>query len=304
VRVPLCRTADGKSRLLLVSIHEGRHVPVELHDANGRPLGISDAADLERHIAFDLGVGEVTSELAEESGAYVFRATHSRLVADLNRYENELECIAPSADGTEIPLNKVLTCEQRDARLAQFHRPVLKCLNAFVEDLARRLGAEPFVVSMHSFARAQKENPAPKAEDICVFGYPEFGISPNLEKFVARLRLENPKLIVGNNRPFSAKSPGLQTSEDDHRMACPVTFPTVVQRNNVFNHFTVEICQDLIKTADDQRSMAGRLCSALAGVRGVQALEIASGGARRGTAKSHAVQARASGRHNTVGGWD
>jgi predicted N-formylglutamate amidohydrolase len=119
---------------------------------------------------------------------------------------------------------------------------------------------------MHSFARVQKENPTPKAEDISVFGYPEFGTSPNLESFIDRLRLENPRLVVGNNRPFSARTPGLQTSEDDYRMACPVTFSTVVQRDNVSNHFTVEICQDLIQTADDQRRMARVLLSGLAGV--------------------------------------
>ena len=268
--VPLYRTADGRSPLLLISVHEGRHIPEELYDREGHPLGIADGADLERHIAFDLGAGEVTSHLAEHTGAHVFRLTHSRLVADLNRYEDELESVAPVADGTEIPLNRALTSSQRDARLAAYHRPVLKGLNDFVAGLARMLGFEPFVVSMHSFARTQKQNPVSKVEDICVFGYPEFGVSPNLEKFIAQLRLGDRDLVVGNNQPFSAKTPGLQTPEGDNRMACPVTFPTVVQRENVFNHFTFEICQDLIKTANDQGTMARLLCGAMAAIPAVR----------------------------------
>jgi len=245
-------------------VHEGKHIPGELQDPNGRPLGIKDPTDLERHIAVDLGAGEVTTLLAEATGAHVFRVTHSRLVVDVNRFEDELECIAPRADGTEIPLNKILSDEQRTARLARFYFPVLSAMNGFVAEVARQAGTEPFVISMHSYARTQRENPTPKNEDICVFGYPEFGTSPNLERFVEQLRLENPGLRIGNNKPFSACTPGLRRSEQDNRMPCPVTFYNVVKRDNVFNHFVLEICQDLIGTQDAQRRISGRLVQALA----------------------------------------
>src|SRR4051794_17964311 len=114
--VPLYTTREGQLSLLLISVHEGRHVPAELHDRNGHALGISNPSDLGRHIAVDLGVGEVTTFLAEATEAYVFRVNHSRLVADVNRFEDELECIAPRADGTEIPVNQALTNQQRTDR--------------------------------------------------------------------------------------------------------------------------------------------------------------------------------------------
>jgi predicted N-formylglutamate amidohydrolase len=229
----------------------------------GRPLGIDNPADLARHIAVDVGVDGTTSYLADAAAAHVFRATHSRLVADLNRFEDENECIAVNADGTEIPVNRALTEEQRKARLDRFYFPFLKSLNDFIAEIAEEAGAEPFVISMHSFARTQKEDPTPKCEDICVFGYPEFGPSPKLEEFVSQLRKENPQLQVGDNRPFSACTPGLTVSNDDPRRRCPVTYYNVVKRNNVFNHFVVEICQDLLQSDDDQRRMAQRLLSAL-----------------------------------------
>jgi predicted N-formylglutamate amidohydrolase len=264
VAVALYTTREGHNPLLLISVHEGRHIPEELHDGRGRPLGIEDPSDLERHIALDLGIGDVTALLADATGAHVFRVTHSRLVADLNRFDDELECIAPEADGTEIPLNKALTDQQRSARLARFYFPVLEALNAFVADVARNAGTEPFVLSMHSYARTQKTTPTPKREDVCVFGYPEFGPSPKLERFVQHLRDQTPALVIGNNRPFSARTLGLRTAEGDPRMACPVTYFNVVQRNNVLNHFCLEICQDLLETADARRRITEQLSHALA----------------------------------------
>ncbi|AMA55749.1 hypothetical protein BCCGELA001_05360 [Bradyrhizobium sp. CCGE-LA001] len=207
--------------------------------------------------------------MADLTNAHVFRVTHSRLVADLNRYDDEVECIAPVADGTEIPLNRLLTKQERALRLDEFYFPVLKALNAFVAKVAQRLGFEPFVISMHSYARVQKNTSEPKREDVCVFGYPEFGTSPKLENFVHHLRANNPHFVIGNNRPFSARTPGLQTSDDDYRLACPVTFQNVIQRNNVFNHFCLEVCQDLLKTPTAQQHMAKQVSNALAATIGL-----------------------------------
>jgi predicted N-formylglutamate amidohydrolase len=105
---PLYETVKGQSCLLLLSVHEGDYIPNSLHDAQGRALGIADLAELERHIAIDHGIREVTSLVAASTQANVFRATHSRLVADINRFPDESDCVAPTADGTDIPLNSAL----------------------------------------------------------------------------------------------------------------------------------------------------------------------------------------------------
>src|SRR4051812_49258512 len=105
---PLYEAVKGRSCLLLLSVHEGDYIPESINDAQGRPLGIANPADLDRHIAIDHGIREVTRLVASSTQANVFRATHSRLVADLNRFPDELDCVAPTADGTEIPLNHAL----------------------------------------------------------------------------------------------------------------------------------------------------------------------------------------------------
>src|SRR5436305_99036 len=69
---PLYGTLKGRSCLLLLSVHEGDYIPESLADARGRPLGITDPADLERHIAIDHGIREVTRLVAASTQANVF----------------------------------------------------------------------------------------------------------------------------------------------------------------------------------------------------------------------------------------
>lgn len=263
-RRPLYETVKGGSCLLLLSVHEGDFIPKALHDGEGRPLGIINPADLDRHIAIDHGIREVTRLVAESTEAHVFRATHSRLVADLNRFSDEADCVAPSADGTEIPMNATLDSQGRDARLATYFHPAVDALKRFVAELAAESGAEPFVICMHSFARTLAEDPKhPKSQDICVFGYPEFGRVRSVEAFVSVLRRDQPDLLVGYNEPFSARTPGLKTPPDDKRLASPTSFHGVIERNNVQNHFALEICQDLVSDREGQTRIAETVTRAL-----------------------------------------
>jgi predicted N-formylglutamate amidohydrolase len=260
---PLYEMVKGQSCLLLLSVHEGDYIPQSLNDAQGRPLGIRDPADLDRHIMIDHGIREVTRLVAASTRAHVFRATHSRLVADINRFPDESDCVAPIADGTKIPMNIALDQKGREVRLAQYFHPAIEGLKRFVGELASENGSEPFVICMHSFARELAEAQHPKRHDVCVFGYPEFGSSPKVDAFVRVLRQQEPELMIGHDEPFSARTPGLSTPEGDKRLASPTSFHAVIERNNVLNHFALEICQDLISDATGKNRMAGAITKAL-----------------------------------------
>ena len=261
---PLYETVKGQSCLLLLSVHEGDYIPKSLHDADGCPLGVVNPADLDRHIAIDHGIREVTRLVATSTRAHVFRATHSRLVADINRFPDESDCVAPTADGTDIPLNSALDKAGREARLSRYFHPAIDGLKDFVREVAAENGSEPFVICMHSFARSLAEDPRhPKRHDICIFSYPEFGTIPNVEAFVRVLRQQRPELIVGKDEPFSARTPGLRTARDDKRMASPTSFYAVIERNNVPNHFALEVCQDLISDRAGKDRMAETITRAL-----------------------------------------
>ena len=69
----------GASDLFLTADHAGRAIPKALGD-----LGVS-AAEMERHIAWDIGIAGVTERLSALLDATAVLQTYSRLVIDCNR---------------------------------------------------------------------------------------------------------------------------------------------------------------------------------------------------------------------------
>ena len=70
---------DGAGRVILIADHAGRAFPRSLGT-----LGLSQA-ELARHIAWDIGIGEVTRRLSRHLDAPALLAGYSRLVIDCNR---------------------------------------------------------------------------------------------------------------------------------------------------------------------------------------------------------------------------
>ena len=69
----------GPSPFFLTCDHYGKLVPRALGD-----LGVS-ASEWERHIAWDIGIGGVTTELSNALSAHMIAQRYSRLVIDCNR---------------------------------------------------------------------------------------------------------------------------------------------------------------------------------------------------------------------------
>ena len=59
----MVQNPNGASKILLISDHAGRRIPRLLGT-----LGLGDA-DLERHIAWDIGIRDVTTQIADKLGA-------------------------------------------------------------------------------------------------------------------------------------------------------------------------------------------------------------------------------------------
>src|SRR5690606_32955860 len=71
---------DGAGRVVLIADHAGRAIPAALGT-----LGLDEVA-LARHIAWDIGIADVTRRLAERLDAPAVLAGYSRLVIDCNRH--------------------------------------------------------------------------------------------------------------------------------------------------------------------------------------------------------------------------
>ena len=132
----------GRSPFVLLCEHASRLFPV----GYGR-LGL-DPAELDRHIAWDLGAAEVATRLACLIDAPLFLAGYSRLLIDLNRPPGVPTSIPEVSEATPIPGNLDLDAAERERRRSLWFEPFHAAVSAHLD--ARR-GRPTAVVGIHSF---------------------------------------------------------------------------------------------------------------------------------------------------------
>ncbi|WP_422368041.1 N-formylglutamate amidohydrolase [Pelagibius sp.] len=233
--------AGGGAPVLLLCDHATRFIPRALNS-----LGLDEAC-LTRHIAWDIGIAEVTRRLAERLDAPAMLSHFSRLIVDPNRRADNPTLIPEISDGVIVPGNRGLTPEQREARLETFFRPYHAAISDQL-DAMLAAGTAPALISMHSFTPVMKGEERPW----------EIGIlwnrDPRLpQPLMARLRAEG--LTVGDNLPYSGA--------DEHGY----TQHMHGDRRGLAN-VLIEVRQDLIDTHQGAADWADRLGTALAAVLG------------------------------------
>jgi predicted N-formylglutamate amidohydrolase len=140
----LAERTESSSPLVFVSDHAGRRLPRALGN-----LGLA-ASDLERHIAYDIGILPVARKLAAAFDAPLLAQIYSRLVIDCNRSTHVAQSIPEISELTEIPGNHMLAPEQREARVEALFRPYHERIDALLDARAAR-GLPSVLVAMHSF---------------------------------------------------------------------------------------------------------------------------------------------------------
>jgi predicted N-formylglutamate amidohydrolase len=184
----------ARARLLLACDHASRAFPAAL----GR-LGLPDEATW-RHIAWDIGAAELTRSLSDRLDATAVLAGYSRLVVDCNRRLDDPSCFAAVSDGQRIPGNEGLSDADRRARAAACYEPYHKALSSHLHAL-RRGGTVPALVAIHSFTPVYGVQARPWNVGILWDKDPRIPV-PLLD----RLRAE-PRLVVGDNEPYSGRHP-------------------------------------------------------------------------------------------------
>src|ERR1700691_5113775 len=104
------QNANGQSPFLLVAGHAGNLVPRAL----GR-LGVAEA-ELQRHIAWDIGIAGLGRLLADALDATLIQQNYSRLVIDCNRPLDAASAILDISENTAIPGNAGLSEGDKTAR--------------------------------------------------------------------------------------------------------------------------------------------------------------------------------------------
>ena len=226
---------DRPARWLITCDHAANTVP---SCVGGGDLGIAPA-DMNRHIAYDVGAAGVTTHLAELLDAPAILTNFSRLVIDPNRGEDDPTLLMRLYDGTIIPANRHADKTEKARRLDAFHRPYH---DALAELAARQ--ENTVIVAMHSYT-PQLNGRDPRPWHIAILHEKDSRIATPL---IERLEQEA-DLCVGENEPYGGHLDG--DSIDRHAV--------VQKRPNVL----IEIRNDLIETEDQQREWAERLAPIL-----------------------------------------
>src|SRR5690606_10644857 len=125
-----------------VADHARRGLPEE-YGSLGLPVH-----EFDRHIAYDIGVEEVTLELAALTGAPAVLANVSRLLIDPNRGDDDPTLIRQLYACTIVPGIYRPWPEVRERRQAQFYRTYHAVVSALIASAARASVFAPFILSV------------------------------------------------------------------------------------------------------------------------------------------------------------
>jgi predicted N-formylglutamate amidohydrolase len=228
---------DPNPALVILADHAMNRLPPEYGD-----LGLPPEA-FTRHIAYDIGVEDVTRGLCARLGVPGVLGCFSRLLIDPNRGEDDPTLIMKLSDGMVIPANHPLDAAERERRLNLFHRPYHDAVSTVIAETGRKSGKAPLVISIHSFTHAWKGVPRPWHAGILWDTDPRAA-----HALINRLRADS-ALIVGDNEPYD----GALRGDTMHRH-CSTTG---------LAHGLLEIRQDLISHQPGVDAWVNRLAPIL-----------------------------------------
>jgi predicted N-formylglutamate amidohydrolase len=227
--------ADGGSPMLLIADHAGNLVPRAL-----RQLGLPQS-ELDRHIGIDIGILGVCRELSGILGTTLIHQRYSRLVIDCNRHPQYDSAFALVSDQTPVPGNEGLTVADAARRITEIFMPYHAAIS---RELDRRENANrpTALIAMHSFTPHHKVLKAARPWPVAVL----FNRDARIADLLIRGLRDEAGLNVGVNEPYKV--------DDESDYAVPVHgeqrgVPVV----------EIEIRQDLITTAEDQKKWAALL---------------------------------------------
>lgn len=237
----LFQGSPGGGKILLTCEHGGQLVPRALGD-----LGVS-AADMQRHIAWDIGALALSQALLENVSARLVSQRFSRLVIDCNRGPASPDLIPTVSDETHVPGNRDLSPTEVGARTAAIHAPFHDRIAAEIARDRPRL-----LVSIHSFTPVMGQQCRHMHAGFLANRMPEVA-----ERFMATIGAAAPELVLSMNEPY--------TVDDISDYTVPVH-----GEGNRLPHVLVEVRNDQLQDPAGIRRWADLLAIA---IRDVEAAE-------------------------------
>jgi len=213
-------SGDFNRGLVIICDHASNTIPPELGN-----LGLS-GADLERHIAWDIGAARVAALLATRFKAPAIFCGVSRLVIDNNRNPGDAAAIPLEVDKTPIPGNAHLTVWQRAERMSRWFVPYHNAIEAMMTAVLATV-RDPVLLSVHSMTA--ELNGQVRTWPVALSSHEDKRLSkPMLNALRKRIGF-----LVGDNEPYA-----LDPAED-------YSVPVHAMRRGL-RHLQVEFRQDLV----------------------------------------------------------
>ena len=200
-------------------------------------------ADMERHIAYDIGAAGVSTALADALNAPAILSNFSRMVIDPNRGLDDPTLLMKLYDGSVIPANRDADIIEKARRVDAFYTPYHDALAG----LAARQD-NTIIIAMHSFTPQLNGRP-PRPWHIGIL----HALDDRLSDPLLDLLHAEQDLCVGDNEPYAGHLAG--DAMDRHALQ--------TGRANAL----IEIRSDLIETPDQQVAWANRLALILKNAR-------------------------------------
>ena len=225
----------GVSAIVLTCEHAGRRLPRRLGN-----LGLGEA-DLERHIAWDIGAEAMSRHVSQRLDATLITQTYSRLAVDCNRPLQAPDLVAERSEDTDIPGNRGLSEAERMARVAALHAPYHDTIAAHL-DARAAAGRASVLVAMHSFTPVFRGVRRPWHIGLL------YDADRRIATLLQGLLAGEAGLVVGDNEPYRLSS------------ATDCTVPVHGERRGIPS-IEIEVRQDLIADESGQREWGERLAA-------------------------------------------
>lgn len=229
--------AQGSSNFVIVVDHAGSRIPRALANL-GLPL-----AELQRHIAWDIGALGVARRAAAALGAPLVAQNYSRLVIDCNRDPKVPSSIPIISENSEIPGNRNLSPGDIAARRAEVFEPYHGRIAKLLDD---RLAARRTTILVAQHTMTDVYHGVRRGMHAAMLY--------NRDRRFAGLMLDrlrrDPNLVIADNEPYFV------SDETDY------TVPHHAEARSL-PYVEIEIRQDLVTDEAGQAQWAARIAQAL-----------------------------------------
>jgi predicted N-formylglutamate amidohydrolase len=230
-------SSQGQSPFIVVADHAGARIPRRLGN-----LGLP-AAELERHIAWDIGALGVARRVAAAVDAPLVAQSYSRLVIDCNRDPQVATSIPHISETSEIPGNMNLSPAEIAARRTEIFDPYHRRIRDRIDERLAA-GRPPILVAQHTMTDVYKGVRRDMHAAIL------YNRDRRFAGLVLKMLRREADLIIADNEPYFVSD------------ATDYTIPHHAEARSL-PYVEIEIRQDLVNDDAGQVEWAARISRAL-----------------------------------------